>query len=611
MKVETKVDGTGTVVPAQNVISGGAVTGYAISRDASGNFVANVAATWSLAGPTGGVVSGDLVPAVGDKSATFTGHLLGTAAMHAVVTGLTSTDSGTLTVLVGGAATLVKVETKVDGTGTVVPAQNVISGGAVTGYAISRDASGNFVANVAATWSLASPTGGVVGGDLVPAVDNKSATFTGHLLGTAAMHAVVTGLTSTDSGTLTVNVLAVMSVNLNPAMVTGGTTSNGTVTLNAAAPAGGVVVTLASSNPAVATVPASVTVAANTSTATFTVNTQPVAGVTPVTITATHNGSANGNLSVNPPSSFNPIRVNSAGSAYTDPQGRVWSADTGFSGGTVATVSGRAIANTVDDVLYQSERWGPFTYTFTVPAGSYLVTLKFAETAFTSGAASGQRVFNVAINGTTVLTNFDIKATAGGANIAVDRTFAVNAGAGSNNLVIQFIHVAGQPDDPKVDAIEIVSGGVSGPGITTQPANQTVTAGQTATFTVVASGTAPLSYQWRKDGVNISGATSASYTTPATVIGDNGSTFDVLVSNSVGGVISNTATLTVIPTYSISGTISPSGSGATVTLSGAASASTTADGSGNYSFAGWLTAATRLRPARAASRSVRPVRRRR
>jgi hypothetical protein len=119
----------------------------------------------------------------------------------------------------------------------------------------------------------------------------------------------------------------------------------------------------------------------------------------------------------------------------------------------------RAISNTVDDALYQNERWGAFTYTFTVPAGSYQVTLKFAETYFTTGAASGQRLFNVAINGTTVLANFDIKATAGGANIAVDRTFAVNAGAGSNNLQIQFIHVAGQPDDPKVDAIEIVASG--------------------------------------------------------------------------------------------------------------------------------------------------------
>ena len=43
------------------------------------------------------------------------------------------------------------------------------------------------------------------------------------------------------------------------------------------------------------------------------------------------------------------------------------------------------------------------------------------------------------------------------------------------------------------------------PTITTQPANQTVTAGQTATFAVVAAGTAPLSYQWQKNAVNITG----------------------------------------------------------------------------------------------------------
>src|SRR5713226_2783840 len=68
------------------------------------------------------------------------------------------------------------------------------------------------------------------------------------------------------------------------------------------------------------------------------------------------------------------------------------------------------------------------------------------------------------------------------------------------------------------------------PTITTPPANQTVTAGQTATFTVVAAGTAPLSYQWQKNGVNIAGATSSSYTTPATATSDSGSTFDVVVS---------------------------------------------------------------------------------
>jgi hypothetical protein len=83
------------------------------------------------------------------------------------------------------------------------------------------------------------------------------------------------------------------------------------------------------------------------------------------------------------------------------------------------------------------------------------------------------------------------------------------------------------------------------PTITTQPVNQTVTAGQTATFTMVAAGTAPLSSQWQKNGVNIAGATASSYTTPATATTDSGSTFDVVVSNTTGSVTSAAATLTV------------------------------------------------------------------
>jgi hypothetical protein len=84
-----------------------------------------------------------------------------------------------------------------------------------------------------------------------------------------------------------------------------------------------------------------------------------------------------------------------------------------------------------------------------------------------------------------------------------------------------------------------------GPSITMQPANQTVTAGQTAAFSVVATGTAPLSYQWRKNTANIGGATAASYTTPATTSADNAAKFDVLVTNSVSTVTSTQATLTV------------------------------------------------------------------
>ncbi len=55
------------------------------------------------------------------------------------------------------------------------------------------------------------------------------------------------------------------------------------------------------------------------------------------------------------------------------------------------------------------------------------------------------------------------------------------------------------------------------PTITTQPASQTVTAGQTATFNVAATGTAPLSYQWKKNGTAISGATSSVLYNPSDI----------------------------------------------------------------------------------------------
>jgi uncharacterized protein YjdB len=85
----------------------------------------------------------------------------------------------------------------------------------------------------------------------------------------------------------------------------------------------------------------------------------------------------------------------------------------------------------------------------------------------------------------------------------------------------------------------------SAPGITTQPVNATVSVGQTATFTVVAFGSSPISYQWQKNMANISGATGASYTTPATVNADNGAQFDVIVTNAKGSITSAAATLTV------------------------------------------------------------------
>ena len=90
-----------------------------------------------------------------------------------------------------------------------------------------------------------------------------------------------------------------------------------------------------------------------------------------------------------------------------------------------------------------------------------------------------------------------------------------------------------------------ISGGLVAASIATQPNNVTVSAGQTATFSVTGAGSTPLSYQWQKNGVNIAAATSPNYTTPATTAADNGAVFTVRVSNSVGGVTSNPASLTV------------------------------------------------------------------
>jgi hypothetical protein len=88
------------------------------------------------------------------------------------------------------------------------------------------------------------------------------------------------------------------------------------------------------------------------------------------------------------------------------------------------------------------------------------------------------------------------------------------------------------------------------PSITTQPAAKTATAGQSASFTVVATGTAPLSYQWMKSGTNISGATGATYTISSTTTASTGS-YTVAVSNSAGSKTSNAATLTVNVTPAI------------------------------------------------------------
>jgi len=116
------------------------------------------------------------------------------------------------------------------------------------------------------------------------------------------------------------------------------------------------------------------------------------------------------------------------------------------------------------------------------------------------------------------------------------------------------------------------------PSITSQPVSRTITAGQTATFSVAASGTAPMTYLWRKNNAAIrDDATSSSYTTPAATTSDNGAQFTVTVGNSAGYVTSSAATLTVT-TAAVAPTITSQPVSKTVTAGQTATFSVAASG---------------------------------
>jgi len=216
------------------------------------------------------------------------------------------------------------------------------------------------------------------------------------------------------------------------------------------------------------------------------------------------------------------IRVNAGGPQYTDTAGNVWAADFGFTGGQTVQVS-NSIAGTNDDALYQRDRWDPATapemsYAFTVPNGNYTVKLHFVE-HWSGGQAVGRRIFNVALEGAPVLTNFDIFAQAGGYTLLV-KTFQTTVTDGVLN--INFTH--GPADDPLIGAIEILSAG--GPPPDTQPptvpqnlTGQALTASQ-VTLNWSAStdngGGTVAGYRIYRNGTSIATATGTTYTDTST-----------------------------------------------------------------------------------------------
>jgi pectate lyase len=153
-------------------------------------------------------------------------------------------------------------------------------------------------------------------------------------------------------------------------------------------------------------------------------------------------------------------RVNAGGANYVDSADNTWSVDQSYTPGSWGYVGGKSyrtgdpIANTTNDPLYQTERYGNFSYKFDVPDGQYDVTLSFAEIYHKQ---AGRRVFDAYIENILVLDNYDTYAYAGtGHDVAIDWTFPgilVNDG----QLNITFISVK---DSAKVSAIYIRNAGM-------------------------------------------------------------------------------------------------------------------------------------------------------
>jgi Abnormal spindle-like microcephaly-assoc'd, ASPM-SPD-2-Hydin/Immunoglobulin domain/Immunoglobulin I-set domain len=191
----------------------------------------------------------------------------------------------------------------------------------------------------------------------------------------------------------------------------------------------------------------------------------------------------------------------------------------------------------------------------------------------------------------------------GGATAASYTTPATTSGESGTQFTVVVTDSTGSVTSNP--ATLTVTASAVAPSITSQPANETVTAGQTATFSVTATGTAPLTYQWKKNGTAIGGANSASYTTPATAASDNNAQFTVTVTNSVSNATSNAATLTVDVPPSI--TTQPASR--TVNAGQTAAFSVAATGTGTLSYQwkknsaaiGGATAASYTTPATVAS----------
>ena len=412
----------------------------------------------------------------------------------------------------------------------------------------------------------------------------------------------------------------VSSVTLNPTSVTSGATSTGTVTLSAAAPAGGAVVTLTSSNTAAATVPASVTVPAGSTSTTFTVTSLSVTASTAVSITAAYSGSSqSATLTVLPGGSGGTVLFsdNFSGGNGADPswttESGTWAISSGVMTGTGATNNyayayannGTAWTNysVQGQVQFAAGAYGggiggrvnPSTGAhygaWVYPGSSQISLVKFSNwttwggatmaTASLPSVGTSLHTLLMTFNGNAIQVSVDgvqyINVTDSGFNSApalTSGTVSLDMWNSSpayvmnvDNIVVQSLSTTPTVSSVTLNPMSVISGATSTGTVTLSAAAPaggavvTLTSGNTAAATVPASVTVP------------AGSTSTTFTvTTLTVATSTAVTITAAYAGS-----SQSATLTVTPTLAVSSvTLNPTSvtSGATstgtVTLNAAA-----------------------------------------
>jgi hypothetical protein len=255
------------------------------------------------------------------------------------------------------------------------------------------------------------------------------------------------------------------------------------------------------------------------------------------------------------------------------------------------TASASETNGTIEDVYFYngstllgSDSTSPYSYSWTnVPAGSYTLTAVAIDANGISTTSSSVAGTVTSVTPVVAITSpADGSSFTAGSNITITASASSgsssmrqvefyngstllktvtrspysytwsNVAAGNYNLTAEAFTKKNVASMSAAVAVTVMASTVA-PSITTQPSSVTVTAPATATFSVAATGTPAPAYQWMQSVnggsfTNISGATSASYTTPATTVANSGTQYECVVTNASGGVTSNAASLTVNPT---------------------------------------------------------------